>query len=258
MVFEYQGRYGAALNAEEEALKAFRRLQYHGFWLGDILSGYGNALSLAGRSGEAQKNLEDALGVAREIKSEPLIAKTLIYQGDLSFRNGDLKSARSQYEQALQVASRISDREKVLISKLNLAKVTVAKGRSREGIVALKSLKGQADTLGLKYASLECSVYLAEGLINTKDYADARVELDRVLHRTDKLRLRVLRAKSQFLLAAALRLTGNGTEAAGHYRDAVRLLDEVRQEPGADRVMERADLKSIYQECSRWSKADKG
>src|SRR5215469_3030922 len=128
-VFEYQGRYGAVLSAEEEALKVFRGLQDRGFWFGDILSGYGNALSLVGRSGEAQKSLDQALGLAREIKSEPLMAQILNYQGDLSFYQGDLKSARSQYEQALRIASHTSDREKVLISRINLAKVAAKGGR---------------------------------------------------------------------------------------------------------------------------------
>ena len=108
-VFEYQGRYGAALNAEDEALKVFRGLQERGFWLSDILSGYGNALSLVGRGNDAQKILDEALGVAREIKSEPLKAQTLNFQGDRFFYNGDLKSAKAQYEQALRVASRTSD-----------------------------------------------------------------------------------------------------------------------------------------------------
>ena len=257
MVFEYQGRYGAALKAEEEALKVFRGLQDRGFWLGDILSGYGNALSLVGRSGEAQKNLDEALGLAREIKSEPLIAQILNYQGDLSFYVGDLKSARSHYEQALRIASHTSDREKALVAKINLAKVGVGEGRSREAISELKTLTEQADTLGLKSYSAQCSVYLAQALISTKDYTGAQRELQRSLDRGEKLGLRMLLAKSHFLLATVLRLTSDSAEAQRHYHEAARMLDEIRKEPGADRMMERADLKAAYQESSRWSQAAK-
>jgi len=246
--FEYQGRYGAALNAEEEALKTFRGLQEHGFWLGDVLSGYGNALTLAGRGKEAQESLGEALSVAREIKSEPLTAQILNFQGDRAFYSGDLRAAKSMYEQALRAASHASDRDKVLISKFNLAKVAVEEGRSREAIAALKALAEQADALGLKSYSVECSVYLAKALINTKDYALATQQLRRAIERSDKLGLRTLLAKSDFLLATALRLTGNSAEAAGHYHEALRLLDEISKEPGAEKVMERADLKSIYQE----------
>jgi len=258
MVFEYQGRYGAALNAEEEALKVFRGLQDHGFWMGDILSGYGNALSLVGRGEEAKKNLDEALGLARGIKSEPLIAQILNYQGDLSFYQGDLKSARLQYEQALRIASHTSDRDKGLIAKINLAKVAVGEGRSQEATTALKALTEQADTLGLKYLSVECSVYLAQALISTKNYTGAQQELQRALDRSEKLGLRMLLAKSHFLLATVLRLTGNSAEAQRHYHEAVRRLDEIRKEPGAEKVMERADLKDVYQESSRWSQAANG
>ena len=256
-VFEYQGRYSAALNAEEEALKVFRELQDHGSDMGDIVSGYGNVLTLVGRGGEGQKYFDEALSIAREIKSDPLIAQIKNYEGDRFFYSGDLKSARSQYEEAIRIASHTSDREKALVAKINLAKVAVGEGRSGEAISALKTLTEQADVLGLKYLSAECSVYLAQALISTKNYTAAQQELQRSLDRSEKLGMRILVSKSHYLLATALRLTGNSAEAAGHYQEAVRLLDEVGKEPGVDKVLERADLKSIYQDFGRWSQAAK-
>ena len=65
-------------------------------------------------------------------------------------------------------------------------------------------------------------------------------------------------AKSHFLLGAAIRLSASGADALGHYRQAVRALDEIRKEPGADKLLERADLKSMYQESTRWSQTSKG
>jgi len=56
-VFEYQGQYGAAVNAKEEALKAFRDLKEQGFWLGEVLSGTGHALAMAGRFDDARRLL---------------------------------------------------------------------------------------------------------------------------------------------------------------------------------------------------------
>ena len=256
-VFEYQGRYGAALKAEEEALKGFRQLQERGFWLCDIVSGYGNALSLVGRGDEAQKSLDEALSIAREIKSDPLTAQVLNFQGDRFLYKGDRKSAKSQYEQALRAASRATDREKVLTSKFNLARVAVEEGRSPEAISALKVLASQADTLGLKYLSLECSVYLAEALLDTKDYSHAQQDLQDALDKSDKLGLRVLLVESHFLLARALRPAGSGPEAAGHYRQAVSLLDQILKEPGAEKLLDRADLKAVYQESTRSSQAAK-
>jgi eukaryotic-like serine/threonine-protein kinase len=257
MVFEYQGRYGAALNAEGEALKVFRELKDQSYYLGDILSSYGNALSSAGRYEEAQKNLEEALGVAREIKSEPLMAQISNYQGDLSFYQGDPKAARSQYEQALRMATHIADREKTIVAKINLSKTAIAEGRAQAAISSLKELMQEADLLGLKAYSVECSLYLGQALIATKDYTGAKQELQSSLNKSERMGLGMLRAKSHFLLATVLRLAGSDTDAASHYHEAVRLLDEIRKEPGVEKVTERADLKPIYLESARWSQPTK-
>ncbi len=71
-IFDYQGRYGAAVKSKGEALQAFRGLKQRDFWLGEILSGLGYSLALAGRSDEASKNLDEALALARELKHADL------------------------------------------------------------------------------------------------------------------------------------------------------------------------------------------
>jgi tetratricopeptide (TPR) repeat protein len=48
-VFGYQP-HGAAVKSKEDALKGYRAAQDRGFWLAEILSGYGSALSQVGRS----------------------------------------------------------------------------------------------------------------------------------------------------------------------------------------------------------------
>jgi tetratricopeptide (TPR) repeat protein len=95
-------------------------------------------------------------------------------------------------------------------------------------------------------------------LVNNKDYSRARQELEPALAKAEKLGLRTLLAKDHYLLATALRATGNGTEATPHYREALRLLDEIRKEAGAEKVIERADLKPIYTDSTRWSQTNKG
>jgi tetratricopeptide (TPR) repeat protein len=252
-LFGRQGRYSAALNSDEEALKTFRGLNERSATLSDILSRYGGALADAGRGEEAEKTLDEALSLARELKSQPLIAQALNFQGERAFYRGDFKSAQTLYEQGLQGASHTKERDKVLESKIGLAKVAIREGRSREAISSFKSLAQQADSLGSKYLSLECSVDLAEVLVNSKDYSRARQELEAGLGKAEKLGLRTLLARDHYLLATALRETGNGTEATGHYREALRLLDEIRKEVGAEKAIERADLKPIYEESTRWS-----
>jgi len=257
-LYGHQGRYGAALNSEQEALKTFRELQDRSPTMADILGSYGGALAEAGRCEEGQKTLDEALSLARELKSQPRVAQTLNFQGDSAFYRGDFKSAQTLYGQALQAASHTKDRDQVQASKIGLAKVAMREGRSREAISSLKALAQEADSLGLKYLSVECSVDLGEALVNNKDHSRARQELEPALGKAEKLGLRTLLAKHHYLLATALRATGNGTEATPHYREALRLLDEIRKEAGAEKIIERADLKPIYAESTRWSQTNKG
>jgi hypothetical protein len=96
---------------------------------------------------------------------------------------------------------------------------------------------------------------MAQALISAKDYSLAQTKLRDALDKSDKLGARMLLARSHFLLASALRLSGNAPEAGGHYREVVRLLDEMSKERGADKILDRADLKPIYQESTQRSQA---
>ena len=42
-------------------------------------------------------------------------------------------------------------------------------------------------------------------------------------------------------------------DGRGHYRQALSLIDEMSKEPGAEKLLERPDLKGIYEESTRWS-----
>jgi eukaryotic-like serine/threonine-protein kinase len=254
-VFEYQGRYGAAVSSKQDALKAFRELKDRSLWMAEILSGCGHALAQAGRGDEAQANFEEALSLARELKNQTLIAQTLDFQGDSFFYRGDLRGARRLYQQAVKIASHSSDHQAKLRSNLNLLKVAVKEGAPKDSITALKSLAEEADGLGLKYLSIDASLYVAQGELATRDYSGARQSLERNLARSDKLGLRTLSAQAQFLLGTALRLSGNQKEAVLHYKESVRLLDEIRNEPGGNKVLQRPDLNSIYTESTHWSTA---
>jgi len=252
-LFAYQGRYGAALSAEQEAVKTFRDLQEHSADFADILSGYGRALGEAGRGAEAASSLDEALSLARASKDDAKVAEVLNAQGDCAFYRGDLKSAGSLYQQALQAASHAKDQEQLRVSKFNLARLAIEQGRSRESLNALKSLAQEADTQGLRYLAVECAVYRGQALVDSKSYDQARQELDEALLKGEKLGLRALLARSYYLKATALRLSGNSSDAARHYQHALALLQEIQREPGADKVLSRADLSSIYKESVRWS-----
>ena len=255
-LFEQQGRLGAALNAKADALKAIREVQDQ-IGIAEMVGGYAESLNLLGRGEEAQKSLDEALAQAREYKNQALIGENLNFQGDSFFYRGDFKAANTRYEHALQVAIRTTDRRLVLISKFNLAKVAVKQGRSGEAVSSLKGQAQQAGSLGLRHLSLECTVYLAEAMINTKDYARARQGLEQILGKSEKLGSRMETARIHYLLGMAMRLNGNALEAAPHYATALGLLREIQREHGAEHITDRFDVRPIYTESARWAQTSK-
>jgi tetratricopeptide (TPR) repeat protein/predicted Ser/Thr protein kinase len=253
VVFEHQGRIGPAVGALQDAVKSFRDLGDRSNTMADSLNELADALAKAGRGSESAKLLEEAQGLAQGLKNDALLAATANSRGDVSFYQGDLKSAKSSYEQALRLASHSADKDTLLASKVNLARLAVADGRSRAAVADLKSLIQQADAQGRKYISIASSVLLAEAMIKNKDYSAARQELQRAVGRSEKLGLRLENARIHYLLGTALRSSGDSSEATSQYREAARILGEIRNEQGAEHLTDRFDLKTIYEEATRFA-----
>jgi eukaryotic-like serine/threonine-protein kinase len=253
MVFVAQGRYGAAVNSLQDAVKGFHDAGDRTRVMAEILNDYASALALAGRGAEAGKVLDEAQGLARELKNETVLASILNTQGDVQFYGGDLRASKELYQQALQTATRAKAEDKVLLSRFNLARVTIAEGQGQAAAGGLRQLATQANGLGLKSLSLQCSLWAAEALEKSKDYAQARQMLEQLLSQSDKLGLRMETARIQFLLGTAIRAAGNSADSLSHYREAVRLWDEAKKEPGAQTLLQRADLKPLYDEAVRRS-----
>jgi tetratricopeptide (TPR) repeat protein/predicted Ser/Thr protein kinase len=251
-VFSYQGRYGAALNAEQDALNSWLETKDQGYWLPQIQASYGNALTLLGQPDKAQQNLDKAMGTARGLKNESLMARILNFQGDRQFYAGDYTSARRSFEQARQMAAHAKDREQILVSRTNLAKTAVKQGNYRQAMTELKAVAAEADKAGLKYLSVESSLYLGEALIATKDYPQARQEVEGDIRTSEQLGLQSLLARGHYLLGEALRRSGNASEASSHYAQAHRIIDDIRQEAHSDDVLKVGDLHKIYEESARW------
>jgi len=250
-LFDYQGRFGAAVNAKQDALNTFRDLKDKTFWMAEMLGGYGKALILAGRGDEAKNSLEEALALSRALKNDGMVAQSLGWQGDGFLYGGDINSAHSLYEQALQAALRSKEPDKILIAKTNLAKIAVQERRAQGAIAQLRPVIRQADESGLKYISTECSIFLAEAMMQKRDYRGAQEELQRALSRTDKLGLQPLSARARFLLATIARQTGKDKDAQDSYRTVLRLLDAMSKDAGAEKLLQRADLKLMYEESNR-------
>jgi eukaryotic-like serine/threonine-protein kinase len=246
ILFGYQGRVGAGLGAEEDALKTFRELQERGYWLAEILGYYGNALAQVGRNQDAQKSLEEAMSVAHELNNQATKAEIQGYQGDNAFYRGDYQAAATLYDQALKTALHTSDLGLILVSKFNVAKVAVRQGRFQSAASSLGKLSEDADSMGSKNVSVECSIYHAEALMNLKRYEPARMELEGALSRSDKLGLRALLAQSHYLLARDLELSGKAGDAPEHYNQARKILEEIKNEAKTDSIVKRSDLGPIY------------
>ena len=251
MLFLYQGRFGAAIKSQQEALKTFQDIQDKTPWMAQILGGSAEALILAGRGDEAKAYLDEAMALSRAQKTDTMLASTLGFQGDASFYRGDLKSAHSSYAEALQVATRSKEPDTLLIAKANLARIQVQEKNAQGGVSTFQQMTRQADELGLKYTSVECSIFAAEAMMQKKDVIHARQELERILLLADKLGMQPLSTRAHYLLATIDRDSGNASEAQDHYREALRLLDAMKKDPGAENLLQRADFKTIYDDSMR-------
>jgi tetratricopeptide (TPR) repeat protein len=221
--------------------------------MAEISGGQALALAEAGRIDEAEKGLDEATDLARELKSDALLAQVLNYRGECSFYRGDFTSARSFYEHALQLASRSKDREKVLLSRFNLAKVMVKQGNLTQAASSLRQLANEADRLGLKFLSAQSSVYPGRSAAALEELSGGPTGTGTCHAQGRKVGTENRACPGSILLGTVLRLNGNLTEASGHYRSALRLLEEVRKDVGSDTVLQRADLNRIYTESNKWT-----
>jgi tetratricopeptide (TPR) repeat protein len=240
-LFGYQGRYGAALSSKEEALKTFQELGDKGFWMVEMQSGRGNALSEVGRYDDARKALNDTLAQARELENQVLIGQTLNFLGDSYFYAGDLAAARPLYEQALQTANAAKERHLILLSQVNLAKLD-AREKPAAAIPVLTRLVQETDQENLRYLSTLASIQLGEALTRSKRYGPARQELTRAIGRSERLNLRALLATAHLTLGNVAAAEGKAAEAEDHRGQATRIVNEIYKEAATETIRKRSDL----------------
>jgi tetratricopeptide (TPR) repeat protein len=243
-----QGRYGAALKAQQEATAIDQQLQQGGDFSAEIQADYANILTRSGRSDEAGKILDTSLKEAESSKNDALAAKVLNFQGELFLLNGDLKSARSSLEKSQQAATRAKDRMEMLVAKLNLAKVAVREGRAAANVPILKQIAKDADTLDVKYLAAQASLALGEAMLESGDAAHSVAELQSALRKSEDLGIKSLQPEAHFLLSRALSKAGNATEADRHLKLAASLIAGMQQESGASSLAQRSDFRKITQQ----------
>jgi serine/threonine protein kinase/tetratricopeptide (TPR) repeat protein len=250
-IYMFQGHLGRAIAASQDAVKGFRAANNYSTGMIDSLNNLGATLAQAGRGDETGPVLDEAQNMARDLKNESVLGGLLNTRGDVAYYRGDMKAARSAYEQAASIATKGKERERALIAKMNLARVALAEGRKQAALTDLRAAVQQADNLHMKYYSIRGSVDMATAMVNLKDYSRARTELERAIPATEKLGLKLESARIHYLLGRILQLTGSTVEASSQYQLAGSLLNEIKSEPGAEKLLQRSDLKIIYDDSTR-------
>jgi hypothetical protein len=253
MIFDYQGRYGAAVKSKGEALQAFRDLKLGDYWLSEILGGLGSSLAFAGRPDEASTHLDEALAVARALTHAAQQAQVLRFQAENAFWKGDAKAAARLAGEAVQAAARSSDRALDIWAQFTAANISAAAEPTRAAAANLAQIGRRAESRGLVYLSVWCALQRAETCLRAGDRQQAHELIEPTLARAETLGLRELQARSEYVLAATLRLGGDA-QSRRHYAAALQILEEMKREDGSQNLLGRADLKAIHAECVKWSR----
>jgi tetratricopeptide (TPR) repeat protein len=252
ILFAYEGRYGAALNARKDAMNGFRELQDRSYWMAESLGGYGYALAQVGQYTQAANSLLEALTLARELKNDSLAAQIIAWQGDADLYQGNAKAAQRLYSQASQMLSKSSNRDLQLEVKLKIAEMSLAGSVTRKAVSEVQRLADEAASFGLKYTSIDAALFAAKGLIDLKDYTAARQALVNLLAASEKLGARPLIARSHFLTGTLLRLEGKSSDAVSEYRQSLQAIQDMQKDAGP-KLMDRSDMKAMLEESGRWA-----
>jgi hypothetical protein len=189
--------------------------------------------------------LDEAAGVARNLKNDLRLAETFVYRGDLAYYAGNTGGAKQQFETALALAGKTDDPHILLIARLHLARVSLAEGRGQPILAALQEIEKKAEALGLPYLVAESRLLQGRARLHARQFAEARTLLEQAARQSEELGLRLVLAQSHHALAQLFKATNEEPQAAGHASKASQLLEEIRKEAQPADVLKRADLREI-------------
>ena len=252
-VFEYQGRFGAALKSREEAYQRFQTLNDRSFWHAEIQTGYGRSLMLTGESEEARKVLEEGLRVAREKGYQAVLARALNDDGERLRISGDLGGARKRFDEASQVVAGLGDRSLVIRTQINQALLETGDAqRAARTAETLSRLAENADKQGLKYLAIEAALGRVEALLTAGHAPAAAAEAQRALTRADNLGMRMLQARAHYLAGRAGASSGAATAGVRqHFEQTIRLIEDAAREDKAAGMVRRADVAAMLSDSKK-------
>jgi tetratricopeptide (TPR) repeat protein len=111
----------------EEAAELFRQVEFHRY------AQLGRALVALGEAERARRAHGELRGIATEIGSDSLCASALAVEGLVAEGEGDLDTARSCIEDAIDLLQRCGDPFETARSRLDLARVLAGLGRQDPG-----------------------------------------------------------------------------------------------------------------------------
>lgn len=241
-LYAARGQYDKALKALDAAVKGFQQLNSREWYSVEAMAGYGQLLSVVGLGAEGQKYIDDALKLAAQARVPPLInAEALNCLADSYFYRGDYSSASQQYQRALQAAGK-SPNDQTLRAQVGLARTDLEQGRAQPAVMLLQKAMQDATSMGLKALSVQASIFYAQALLATNRADIARKQLGNALAQADGLGMQLELARVHYLLAKA----GKPKDAGPHYQVAARILQSLSTQPGASHILDRPDLKAIY------------
>jgi serine/threonine protein kinase/tetratricopeptide (TPR) repeat protein len=255
LVFVEQGRYGAAVSSIQDALNGLKGVgEQKSRDVALIQNDLAMVFARSGRLDEAQTSLDSAQAIAHDLKGETLTGPLFNTQGTIDLYRGNPSAASQQFQKALKGAGRKEDRDIPALTQFGVARVALQQGRDKEAAKLLSTLLEKKEQFS-KSLTIQISGAYSEALIRTKDPARARQILLANLGDVEKAGMRPQAAITYYLLGLAAKAQGNADEAASYSRQAVKTIDALKSEAGGDKILQRADMASLYKECSQTAPA---
>jgi tetratricopeptide (TPR) repeat protein len=251
-ILDDRGRFGAAVEAKKDGVSVLRDLGVRDAGFSDILAAYGRSLALSGRMAEAAGPLAEALTISGNLKDNPTSTQALRYQAESLYYLGNLAAAQQQVARAEQVAQQTSNAGLILRAQVVATLIDGAVRPTPQVAARFSALAKESESQGLQSLAAECVVHRAEALLRLGDHAAALQDAELAIRVTSSRGLRVAQAKAHFVRASALRANKN-PDARQEYVAALKLLEQLRNETGNDKVLERWDLATIHAESVKGS-----
>jgi diguanylate cyclase (GGDEF)-like protein len=121
-----------AFEVLDEAYRAAEELHSPGRLAILKITEYGVAMD-AGQVERGRKALVSALGLARQINADPMIATTLVNLSDCYLKQGDYRNALSSAQQGLEQGHRNNNERTVATARVNIGQAYLGMGRLAEG-----------------------------------------------------------------------------------------------------------------------------